>query len=229
MGKYMKYAIGEIILVVIGILIALQINNWNQDRILEIEEQTIVKNIHAEYLQNKKIITTTIASSITCEDALRSLMNLIGKDRELLEDYNIDSLMFLAFDPYFFRPSENTISGLIQSGRLELLKDQELVELIYEWGRTIKALNDRTSRIAIKIDSQVYPYLSKRYSLKDMDAYGPLNWKDKTDLVVDKYQIFEELEFENLMDDFLYWVADIKTLYIELDTLIDDILRETER
>ena len=30
--KYMRYAIGEIILVVIGILIALQINNWNQQR-----------------------------------------------------------------------------------------------------------------------------------------------------------------------------------------------------
>lgn len=31
-GKYLKYAIGEIILVVIGILIALQINNWNENR-----------------------------------------------------------------------------------------------------------------------------------------------------------------------------------------------------
>ena len=32
MGKYFKYAIGEILLVVIGILIALQINNWNEER-----------------------------------------------------------------------------------------------------------------------------------------------------------------------------------------------------
>jgi len=31
-GKYLKYAIGEIVLVVIGILIALQINNWNEER-----------------------------------------------------------------------------------------------------------------------------------------------------------------------------------------------------
>lgn len=31
-GKYLKYAIGEILLVVIGILIALQANNWNEDR-----------------------------------------------------------------------------------------------------------------------------------------------------------------------------------------------------
>ena len=55
-GKYFKYAIGEIVLVVIGILIALSINNWNQERILRNEEQTIVKSIYNEYLQNKTII-----------------------------------------------------------------------------------------------------------------------------------------------------------------------------
>ncbi|MBT8324660.1 MAG: hypothetical protein KJO96_05115 [Winogradskyella sp.] len=37
-GKYFKYAIGEIILVVIGILIALQINNWNESNKLKKEE-----------------------------------------------------------------------------------------------------------------------------------------------------------------------------------------------
>jgi hypothetical protein len=38
-GKYLKYAIGEIILVVIGILIALQINNWNENQKLETKTQ----------------------------------------------------------------------------------------------------------------------------------------------------------------------------------------------
>ncbi|NNL82603.1 MAG: hypothetical protein HKP28_04380 [Winogradskyella sp.] len=39
-GKYFKYAIGEIILVVIGILIALQINNWNEQRKEKQQETT---------------------------------------------------------------------------------------------------------------------------------------------------------------------------------------------
>ena len=38
-GKYFKYAIGEIILVVIGILIALSINNWNEDRKDKVREK----------------------------------------------------------------------------------------------------------------------------------------------------------------------------------------------
>ncbi|MFT7628216.1 MAG: sensor domain CHASE-containing protein, partial [Ulvibacter sp.] len=46
-GKYFKYAIGEIVLVVIGILIALSINNWNQERIqnneiLKIQQRIII-------------------------------------------------------------------------------------------------------------------------------------------------------------------------------------------
>lgn len=44
-GKYFKYAIGEIILVVIGILIALSINNWNEDRKLQSEELNLLADI----------------------------------------------------------------------------------------------------------------------------------------------------------------------------------------
>ena len=44
-GRYLKYAIGEIILVVIGILIALQINNWNEDRKLQSEELNLLADI----------------------------------------------------------------------------------------------------------------------------------------------------------------------------------------
>jgi len=44
--KYLKYAIGEIVLVVIGILIALQINNWNENQKHSREENTMLKNLH---------------------------------------------------------------------------------------------------------------------------------------------------------------------------------------
>jgi len=172
-SKYLIYAIGEIVLVVIGILIALSINNWNQERIQKLEEQSIVKNIHTEYLQNKAIIKRRIEENELCEAALRQLMNNIGKDEDYLKKQNVDSLLFYAFDPPIFRPSENTISGLIQSGRLELLQNQELVNLIYNWGRTMKALTDRTTRFTAKLDNEIFPYLSKKYSYKDIDVSQP--------------------------------------------------------
>ncbi|MFD2915819.1 DUF6090 family protein [Psychroserpens luteus] len=53
-GKYLTYAIGEIVLVVIGILIALQINNWNQDRIEHKGTEVLLSNLKLEVEENIK-------------------------------------------------------------------------------------------------------------------------------------------------------------------------------
>ena len=51
-GKYFKYAIGEIVLVVIGILIALQINNWNEERKANISENKALLALKNEFDKN---------------------------------------------------------------------------------------------------------------------------------------------------------------------------------
>ena len=48
-GKYFKYAIGEIILVVIGILIALQINNWNRNRKIKFQETVYLQDLKNDF------------------------------------------------------------------------------------------------------------------------------------------------------------------------------------
>ncbi len=60
-GKYLKYAIGEIILVVVGILIALSINNWNENRKLNLNEKDAIENLiedlqsdYINFKENKK-------------------------------------------------------------------------------------------------------------------------------------------------------------------------------
>ena len=55
-GRYLKYAIGEIVLVVIGILIALQINNWNESRKSDLQEQSALNNIHRDFIKNKELL-----------------------------------------------------------------------------------------------------------------------------------------------------------------------------
>ena len=51
-GKYLKYAIGEVVLVVIGILIALQINNWNENRKLNITTSEYIENLTSDIVQD---------------------------------------------------------------------------------------------------------------------------------------------------------------------------------
>ncbi len=47
-ANYLKYAIGEIVLVVIGILIALQVNNWNEARKERIQEHLLIQSIGSD-------------------------------------------------------------------------------------------------------------------------------------------------------------------------------------
>ena len=61
--KYLLYAIGEIVLVVIGILIALQINNWNEDRKERIVEKKIYENLLSDIKEDIIIIKERIALS----------------------------------------------------------------------------------------------------------------------------------------------------------------------
>ena len=61
--KYMRYAIGEIVLVVIGILIALQINTWNQNRITKLKEKKtliqLVRNLNSNLVSSQAYFSHT--------------------------------------------------------------------------------------------------------------------------------------------------------------------------
>ncbi len=62
-GKYLKYAFGEIVLVVIGILIALQINNWNSKRIEKTEEQNVLINLKKDFQLNKENLESVLSDN----------------------------------------------------------------------------------------------------------------------------------------------------------------------
>ncbi|WP_445383009.1 hypothetical protein [Robiginitalea sp. IMCC43444] len=70
-GKYFKYAIGEIILVVIGILIALQINNWNEQRISNLYENKLLKELRSTIIADYNLLQMAIdgnnRTSRSCE------------------------------------------------------------------------------------------------------------------------------------------------------------------
>jgi hypothetical protein len=80
----------------------------------------------------------------------------------------------------------------------------------------------------VKIENDVTPYLTKNHSLKDIDFYGDLKWKSKSILKIDKLKIFEDIEYENLLDDLIYrkraYYNALKTTY----NIIDSIIEETK-
>jgi len=88
--KYLLYAIGEILLVVIGILIALQVNNWNEERLLQNRMNGYYTEIHEELLEN-------ISLSKTYRETNTMISDLMTRSLRLIENGHPDSLEQLKY------------------------------------------------------------------------------------------------------------------------------------
>ncbi len=105
-GKYLKYAIGEIILVVIGILIALSINNWNEERKNILNESQLVKNIVEDLIEkyNKAVdsgIVGVHAQALHLLALRKVFIERLGKSPIVIEDEFIISLSGKINSGYF--------------------------------------------------------------------------------------------------------------------------------
>ena len=227
-SKYILYAIGEIILVVIGILIALQVNTWQDNRKSKFVELKTLANLKNEFEQNRKELASVIAMNENCLDTGKFIMGLIGEDDNKIRIINTDSLLFQGFEYAQFNPSENSLSNLFQSGNLNLISNDLLKSLLYQWSRANKGVQDQFSGVDDKIEVDLVPYLTKNYTLKDVDSYGRLGWKNKSKLPIDKIKIFKDVEYENLMDDFLYRLSGYIIELKKLDHIFEAIIKQTE-
>ncbi|MBT8376484.1 MAG: hypothetical protein KJO22_06415 [Bacteroidia bacterium] len=120
-GKYFKYAIGEIILVVIGILIALQINNWNENRKLKGAEIKLLQNFKTSIEADTSRINLYIDLFSKVEKTIQRIDIHIEKDLP----YN-DSLYF-AFSTAIFWPNiDQEIFATISSSDLNNIANDSL-------------------------------------------------------------------------------------------------------
>ncbi len=128
-SKYFKYAIGEIVLVVIGILIALQINNWNENRKERLEEQELLTQLESEFQTNLNQLDDKIALRNTILSASLKLLHYIDNPKERHNDSIIKYIGFSVITPTF----DPIINDIISSGRVQLLQNKNLKDRLSRW------------------------------------------------------------------------------------------------
>ncbi|MBO3118024.1 hypothetical protein J4050_14800 [Winogradskyella sp. DF17] len=127
-GKFFKYAIGEIILVVIGILIALQINNWNENKkSIKLEKTYYCKIAEDLQVDIKNIDSSLVTIDKRLESTERFLKNLlkIQEDKQVIFKDFIPTIRY-----YKFIPTKAAIVDITSSGKLETLRNQTLKKRI---------------------------------------------------------------------------------------------------
>lgn len=131
-GKYLKYAIGEIVLVVIGILIALSLNNWNESRKNEIIKQQLIEDLIVELKSSRVIINDAIAlgDSLIAEGQL--YLKHIGSKELTIQ---IDSLKKLGDFITYGIPYDLNLpiyEDSKSSGRLSMINNKKVLILYAE-------------------------------------------------------------------------------------------------
>ena len=139
-GKYLKYAIGEIVLVVIGILIALSINNWNDNRknknLVSIYKSELVNDLLLD-VNHFKYHLSLATEENKLIDSLRTILQKPNSNGDTLNTIIKKGLTFIRKEPYIMIASteypiisNHTFISLQNSGQITLLQNKLQEELI---------------------------------------------------------------------------------------------------
>ncbi len=147
-SNYLLYAVGEIILVVVGILIALQINNWNEQRIVNNKEQVLLIALRQEFNGNQKVLQKVIEinrSNIEGAKKFSSLFspNAINVSDTLISNYFGQALMSEAI----FRPSLGILNEAINSGNLSIIKNTKLRSILSSFDAELQQLRQQEEAV----------------------------------------------------------------------------------
>ena len=207
-SKYMLYAIGEIVLVVIGILIALNINNWNNKRIEKIEERNylerLVSDLNLDLIEIDNVARAGQNRMYQCKLILDSLgaNNIPFRNHELRNwnmDLGVDTMfiqnrtfgdglvrirMYLEFDN-----NDDTYRELLASGKINLLIDEDLKISV---GKHYSYLDNQLQLIkktAMMRDNYVETLINHGISM-----YYNANYEEFDEQVKEKKAIIAEIE-----------------------------------
>ena len=151
-GKYLKYAIGEILLVIIGILIAVSINGWNEDRKLKKAEQSILKDLKQEMIINLKALEFAIEENEKSFEAAIE-MRALFKNRAAFDKMS-DTLFYQSIRKMnwnvTYDPQNGILNSIISSGQINQLSNKELKYLL----ASLKELTTDAIENTRKIEAQ---------------------------------------------------------------------------
>jgi hypothetical protein len=224
-GKYFKYAIGEIVLVVIGILIALSINNWNEERKANTDEQNALLNLKKDFEYNKISIDSLIKSTKSSIEGNLKILEFTGTKEKPDTEIYFDSLLnYISVTEQYF-PRNGFLDDLINSGKLSIFKNENLRNKLSLWKPTLDNVYKQENS-SLEFDYVLIDFVIKKGSWlnadevsKGRDITFPVSGFD-----IDNRDLLNYPEFENMVENKIIFVNSLKFKLIEASKLLDEIL-----
>ena len=206
-SKYLLYAVGEVLLVIIGILIALQVNNWNEDKKSLREEFITLQNLHNEFIQNRENLEAHIYEKEQLKQNWENLIEIISnnnlpKEQLMIERPETGSVPFFS--------TNNTLNSLLFSGKIDNVKNDTLKNILISWNDITKPFSKPEElhvnfvvEMFLPYERTLLPdYLGKQSFEKGFESPFVSN-KDRKKMLIKAYN---NLQYQNLLIRNHYWL-----------------------
>jgi len=163
-SKYLKYAIGEIVLVVIGILIALQINNWNETRKERSQETILLEQLLSDFKSNLEQLDQKISMREDFTNSVKQLFKYIDNPilatKDSVDIYIGKTMPYATFDPI--------VADLAISGELKLISNNDLKKAVTNWTSDINDVIEDEVTWKDYRNTIYVPFLIQNYQLRSI-------------------------------------------------------------
>ncbi len=202
-AKYLKYAIGEIVLVVIGILIALSINNWNENRKEHTQEIELLIQLESEFQSNLEQLDNKIGLRNDMIFASLKLLDYVDHP----EKRNTDSILKY-IGPTLLAPTfDPIVNDISSSGRIQFIRNSSLKEKLSRWTSEIIQVTEeevawrdyRTRHTSTLLDHYSYRTVINQYWKYNLLESFHLDKDTKTKFVVKNSK--KNIDISNLLDN----------------------------
>ena len=232
-SKYLKYALGEIVLVVLGILIALSINNWNEQRKIRIAEQSILQNLRTELVLNIKNLETDISYHELAHACSFELLRLFGTDISTIPSATLYTLLFKAETVYTFEVRNGYIKSIISSGNLDYIRNEKLKSMLTSFeGEVVDGLEE-FDVVKSLIINRLWPSIDGKISSSSrILADGEYKDFPKGSYTSDYHWFFQNRLIEDILSNVDSWridaINDEKALLVFFNKLLQIIDQEID-
>ncbi len=176
-GKYLKYAFGEIVLVMIGILLALQVNNWNENRKNRATLSGYTESLIKDLKQDTIILNEQIHFALSDNEILQNLIERLSSPKA-----NEDTLIKIVRNELpslfkTFRPlNVNTLLAMQSNGTLEYF-DETTYDYLIDL-QTVQTLRSSIIKTQINDHNLKFQEMMSKYSIGEFKVLsGPLTEK----------------------------------------------------
>lgn len=165
--RYVLYGLGEIMLVVIGILIALAINNWKEEKALAIKEDVYLNGLLNEFDISKKKLEVLIAVNQENYEGATKIIRFMSTPDSLPSERELSVILMRTFARELsFNPNNSLLNEMVSSGSLKDLSNTTLRKELTNWLATLEDISKQEQGLAEQREKVFDSFRGDNFSIR---------------------------------------------------------------